>query len=276
MPHFLALHVPGGRRQEREFGSTAEVELLNASIGMSLESFHFGSIPLFQTKEAMSLTSVVVAAKTKHTATVVWLHGLGDTGSGWSFLANELSALFPYVKWVLPNAPMKPISMNGGFAMPAWFDLSGLDKSSLANEDEKGLLSSMTSVNKFIRDEVDSGIPANRIVLGGFSQGCALTLLTGLSSEYKLGGIVGCSGWLPLSSKFPGMESDANKKTPILMCHGDSDPVVKPQYGKDSAEKLKTMGYYITLKTYRGLVHSANEEELRDIAQFLQKTIPSI
>lgn len=104
MPHFLALHVPGGRRQEREFGSTAEVELLNASIGMSLESFHFGSIPLFQTKEAMSLTSVVVAAKTKHTATVVWLHGLGDTGSGWSFLANELSALFPYVKWVLPNA----------------------------------------------------------------------------------------------------------------------------------------------------------------------------
>lgn len=72
------------------------------------------------------------------------------------------------------------------------------------------------------------------------------------------------------------MESDANKKTPILMCHGDSDPVVKPQYGRDSAEKLKTMGYDITLKTYRGLVHSANEEELRDIAQFLQKTIPSI
>ncbi|CAO3622316.1 unnamed protein product [Mucor hiemalis] len=166
--------------------------------------------------------------------------------------------------------------MNGGYPMPAWFDLSGLDKSSLANEDEKGLLSSMTSVNKFIRDEVDNGIPANRIVLGGFSQGCALTLLTGLSSEYKLGGIVGCSGWLPLSSKFPGMESDANKKTSILMCHGENDPVVKPQYGRDSAEKLKTMGYDITLKTYPGLVHSANEQEIRDIAQFLQKTIPSI
>ncbi|KAL0581414.1 hypothetical protein ABG067_008455, partial [Albugo candida] len=81
--------------------------------------------------------------------------------------------------------------MNGGYPMPAWFDLSGLDKSSLKNEDEKGLLSSMTSVNQIIRDEVDNGIPANRIILGGFSQGCALSLLTGLSSEYKLAGIIG-------------------------------------------------------------------------------------
>lgn len=131
-------------------------------------------------------------------------------------------------------------------------------------------------VSRIIRDEVDNGIPANRIIVGGFSQGCVLALLSGLTSEYKLAGIIGCSGWLGLSTKFPGIGSDANKKTPILMCHGDADPVVKPEYGFESAEKLKSMGYDITRKTYPGLPHSANEEEIRDIAQFLQKTIPAI
>lgn len=175
--------------------------------------------------------------------------------------------------------------------------MSGLDKFSLKDEDEKGMLTSVTSgtklrytqkdlqsthvinyiiVSRIIRDEVDNGIPANRIIVGGFSQGCVLALLSGLTSEYKLAGIIGCSGWLGLSTKFPGIGSDANKKTPILMCHGDADPVVKPEYGFESAEKLKSMGYDITRKTYPGLPHSANEEEIRDIAQFLQKTIPAI
>ncbi|CAO3626759.1 unnamed protein product [Mucor fragilis] len=224
----------------------------------------------------MSLTSVVVAAKTKQTATVLWCHGLGDTGAGWSFLAEQLSPLFPHVKWILPNAPVKPVSLNGGYPMPAWFDLSGLDKFSLKDEDEKGMLASVTSVSRIIRDEVDNGIPANRIIVGGFSQGCVLALLTGLTSEYKLAGIVGCSGWLGLSAKFPSIASDANRKTPLLMCHGDADPVVKPEYGFESADKLQQMGYNVTRKVYPGLPHSANEEEIRDIAQFLQKTIPPI
>ncbi|KAI7865202.1 Phospholipase/carboxylesterase/thioesterase [Mucor mucedo] len=224
----------------------------------------------------MSLTAVVVAAKTKHTATVLWFHGLGDTGSGWSFLAEELSTLFPYVKWILPNAPVRPIALNGGYPMPAWFDLSGLDKFSLKNEDEAGMLSSISLANKIISKEVDNGIPANRIIVGGFSQGCVLSLLTGLTSEYKLAGIVGCSGSLGLSSKFPAMASDANRKTPILMCHGDEDPVVKPIYGQESAEKLQSMGYNVTRKTYPGLVHSANDKEIIDIAEFLKTTIPPI
>ncbi|KAI9252739.1 Phospholipase/carboxylesterase/thioesterase [Helicostylum pulchrum] len=224
----------------------------------------------------MSLTSVIVAAKTKQTATVFWFHGLGDTGAGWSFLAEELSTLFPYVKWILPNAPVRSVSLNGGYPMPAWFDISGLDKSSFKNEDEQGMLNSLASVNRIIRDEVDNGIPANRIIVGGFSQGCVVSLLTGLTSEYKLGGIIGCSGWLGMSKKFPAMGSDANKKTPILMCHGDNDPVVKPEYGRESAEKLESLGYDVTRKTYPGLVHSANDKEIRDIAEFLQKTIPAI
>ncbi|KAG0873070.1 hypothetical protein G6F35_006866 [Rhizopus arrhizus] len=170
---------------------------------------------------------------------------------------------------------LKPITWNGGYPMPAWFDISGIDRQSLKSEDETGMLASITSVNRLIRDEVDNGIPPNRIIVGGFSQGCVLSLLTGLTSEYKFGGIIGCSGWLGLSQKIATMASEANKQTPILMCHGDEDPVVKYEYGKASAEQLQSLNYNVTFKTYRGLTHSANAQELGDIAQFLQKTIPS-
>ncbi|CAO3674154.1 unnamed protein product [Rhizopus stolonifer] len=156
----------------------------------------------------------------------------------------------------------------------AWFDIAGLDRASIKAEDEKGMLSSITSVNRIIRKEVDDGIPANRIVIGGFSQGCVLSLLTGLTSEYKLAAIVGCSGWLGLSDKIASMASDANRETPILMCHGDSDPVVKPEYGKESADKLKSLNYPLTFKTYPGLTHSASPQEIADIAEFLKKVIP--
>ncbi|KAI7902766.1 Phospholipase/carboxylesterase/thioesterase [Cokeromyces recurvatus] len=222
----------------------------------------------------MVFPSIIVSAKTKQTATVLWLHGLGDTGAGWSFLAEELSSLFPYIKWIFPNAPIKPVTLNNGYPMPAWFDITGLDKSHLKQEDEKGMLDSVASMNQIIRDEVNSGIPSNRIIVGGFSQGCVLSLLTGLTSEYKLGAIIGCSGWLGLSSKFSSLASEANKNTPILMCHGDNDPVVLPQYGKESAELLQTLGYNVTRKTYPGLPHSANDTEIRDIAEFIKKHIP--
>ncbi|KAI8979184.1 Phospholipase/carboxylesterase/thioesterase [Mycotypha africana] len=224
----------------------------------------------------MSLTSIVIAAKAKQTATVLWMHGLGDSGAGWSFLAQELQTTFPYVKWILPNAPIKPVTLNNGYPMPAWFDIASLERSEVTVEDEQGMLSSVASVSRIIRDEVDNGIPANRIVVGGFSQGCVLSLLTGLTSEYKLAGIIGCSGWLGLASKFPAMAADANKKTPILMCHGDLDNVVKPEYSKESAEKLQSLGYDITRKTYPGLQHSANEKELLDIRDFLKKVIPAV
>ncbi|KAI7874631.1 Phospholipase/carboxylesterase [Lichtheimia hyalospora FSU 10163] len=224
---------------------------------------------------ATSLTSVIVGAKAKHTATVFWFHGLGDSGAGWSFLADELSNMFPHVKWILPNAPMIPITINQGMRMPGWFDLSGLDRSIAQNQDEKGMLSSMTSINALIRNEVDSGIPSERIVIGGFSQGCVMSLLTGLTSEYKFGGVVGCSGWLGMHEKFASMASDANKKTPILMCHGDADPVVDYNIGKESATFLEKLGYDIKFKTYSGLVHSASPQELADIASFLKERLPS-
>ncbi|KAI8146755.1 Phospholipase/carboxylesterase/thioesterase [Fennellomyces sp. T-0311] len=223
-----------------------------------------------------SLTSVIVGAKAKHTATVFWFHGLGDSGAGWSFLAEELSSMFPHVKWVLPNAPMMPITLNQGMRMPAWFDLNGLDRSIAANQDQKGILASMAALNGLIRKEVEEGIPSDRIVVGGFSQGCVLSLLVGLTSEYKFGGVIGCSGWLALADKFPAMASEANKKTPVLMCHGDADPIVQYTFGKESASILEKLGYNIKFNTYRGLVHSASPEELGDIASFIKDRLPPV
>ncbi|ORX48217.1 Phospholipase/carboxylesterase [Hesseltinella vesiculosa] len=222
---------------------------------------------------ASNLTSVIIGAKGKHTATVVFLHGLGDSGHGWSFLASELGSVFPHIKWILPNAPEKPITLNGGFRMPAWFDLTGLDKSSLADEDEKGMLSSLASVNKVIQAEVDSGIPSERIIVGGFSQGGVMALLTGLTSERKFGGIIACSTWLGMAEKMKTMGAEANKKTPILMCHGDADPVVRYQFGEESANKLKSYGYSVNFKTYPGMPHSACPDEIQEIAMFIKKYV---
>ncbi|KAI9306453.1 Phospholipase/carboxylesterase/thioesterase [Cunninghamella echinulata] len=219
---------------------------------------------------ASHLTSLIVNSRSKHTATVVFLHGLGDSGAGWSFLAEELSNIFPYIKWVLPNAPSRPITLNGGYKMPGWFDITGLDKSSLNDEDEKGMLDSLTSINQIIRQEVENGIPSERIIVGGFSQGGVMSLLTGLTSEYKFGGVIGCSCWLALAEKMKTMGSEANKKTPVLMCHGTADNVVQYQFGKESSEALKNYGYDVTFKSYSGLAHSASPQELRDISDFIK------
>ncbi|KAL0078122.1 Phospholipase/carboxylesterase/thioesterase [Phycomyces blakesleeanus] len=223
-----------------------------------------------------ALSSVIINASTKQTATVVWMHGLGDSGAGWSFLAEQLSGLFPYVKWILPNAPSIPVTLNGGMSMPAWFDIKELGRKNATSEDRDGMLQSVTTINKILRDEVDKGIPANRIVLGGFSQGSVMSLLAGLTSEYKLAAIIGCSGWLPMPDRIQNMASDANKKTPILMCHGDADPVVNYTFGKESAERLQQLKYDVEFKTYHNLGHSAAPQELLDISSFLKKNIPSV
>ncbi|KAI8339652.1 Phospholipase/carboxylesterase/thioesterase [Chlamydoabsidia padenii] len=221
-----------------------------------------------------SLTSVVVGAKAKHTGTVIFLHGLGDSGHGWSFLAEEISRQVPHIKWILPNAPARPITLNAGYQMPGWFDLTGLDKSSLKDEDQKGMLASVSSVNQIIRQEVENGIPANRIIIGGFSQGGVMSLLTGLTSEYKFAGVIACSCWLAMADKMKSMGSDANRKTPILMCHGDADSVVQFQFGEESADRLKSYGYDVTFKKYHGLAHSADPVEIQDITAFIKSRIP--
>ncbi|KAI1097725.1 Phospholipase/carboxylesterase/thioesterase [Jackrogersella minutella] len=143
-------------------------------------------------------------------------------------------------------------------------------------QDEKGILLSRDYFHGLIQAEIDSGIPASRVVLGGFSQGGAISLFAGLTAKVKLSGIVALSSYVVLDSKFPSFvkENDHNHKTPILMCHGDEDPVVPTNFGKMSYEMLKSQGFDITFKLYPGMAHSACVEELDEVEAFLRARLP--
>lgn len=151
-----------------------------------------------------ALEFLTVLPTAKHTASVIVLHGLGDSGHGWKPVAQMLAKdpKLAHIKWILPHAHKTPVTLNMGMNMPSWFDITSLELDSVGGEDSKGMLASSVLVNRIITAEVDeANISADRIVLGGFSQGAALSLLTGLTSERRLGGIFALSGWLPLNGK---------------------------------------------------------------------------
>ncbi|KAI3330606.1 phospholipase/Carboxylesterase [Ustulina deusta] len=221
------------------------------------------------------------AASAKHTATVIFLHGLGDTGFGWASAVESWvrRGKLNEVKWVLPHAPRMPITAADGMSMPGWFDLAALNggiEDIRGRQDEPGLLRTRDYVNSLIQAEIDAGIPTNRIVLGGFSQGGAMALLTGLTAKVKLGGVVGLSCWLPLDSKFPSLvqESDLNHETPVYMAHGTADHVVPTPLGQMSFEALKNQNFPVTMKMYPGMAHSACQEELDEVEAFLHSRLP--
>ncbi|KAJ3409901.1 hypothetical protein HDU80_007916 [Chytriomyces hyalinus] len=251
----------------------------------------------------MSLQSIVVQATKPHTATVIFLHGLGDSGHGWSQLGETLSPMFPHVKFIFPNAPSIPITLNGGYRMPGWYDIMSLDPKT-RKEDESGMLQTVEIINKLLTEEISGGIKSKRIVLGGFSQGgtttklpltksclahtspplllknlvsdhlfhkgSAMSLLTSIKTDIKLGGIVGLSGYLPLADKAVESATSANQWTPYFMGHGDVDEVVAFEWGRMSADKLKeSMGRQVTFKTYKGMGHSYCNQEVSDLAKFL-------
>ncbi|XP_076282596.1 acyl-protein thioesterase 2-like isoform X1 [Lasioglossum baleicum] len=215
-----------------------------------------------------SMSPVVIAATAKHTATLIFFHGLGDTGHGW---ASPLSAIrSPHVKVICPTAPKQPVTLNYGLQMPSWFDLQTLDPS--GPEDTAGIKKAAGMVHSLIAGEVAAGIPTKRIVLGGFSQGGALALYSALTFPEPLAGVVALSCWLPLHQKFPG-EAVGNKNTPLLQCHGDCDPIVPYKWGQMTASYLKQFMTQTEFKTYRGLMHTFCEEETSDMKKFLEKVI---
>ncbi|CAN8100571.1 unnamed protein product [Discula destructiva] len=224
---------------------------------------------------------VFPAVKT-HTATVIFSHGLGDTGHGWaSGVENwRRRERLDEVKFILPHAPTIPITCNGGFRMPGWFDIKVLDggvETMRENEDAEGIKASAEYLSGLIQQEIDAGIPADRIVLGGFSQGGAMSLYTGLMAKVKIAGIVSLSGWLLLSKTFRealNAGPKMNENTPIFMGQGDSDPLVKPELSLLSYQVLNTIGLNVTHKLYPGLGHSAALEELDDVERFLQEKLP--
>jgi len=218
----------------------------------------------------MSAAPVVVPAAGKHTATLIFLHGLGDTGHGW---AASLAAIKPpHVKVICPTASRMPVSLNGGLQMPSWFDLKSLDPKDA--EDEAGIKAAKTRIESIIHSEVVQGIAPKRIVIGGFSQGGALALYTGLSGTHDLGGIIALSAWLPLNRQFSSWGK--HKTIPILQCHGDSDPLVLYAFGFATSTFLKNHCGKFTFKTYPGLGHSSSDAEMDDAKEFLNNVLPKV
>ncbi|KAI9817468.1 MAG: hypothetical protein M1827_001078 [Pycnora praestabilis] len=221
--------------------------------------------------------ALVVPALKKHTATVIMAHGLGDSGAGWVGLAENWRrrGKFEEVAFIFPNAPNIPITVNFGMKMPGWYDITTFDELAQAH-DEPGILSSRNYFNTLISGETSKGIPSSRIVLGGFSQGGAISLFTGLTCPQKLGGIFGLSSYLLMHTTLKTYvpKDNPNKETPIFMGHGDVDPLVKPEWGRRTAEALKEWGWTVDLKMYPGLAHSADPKEIDDLEAYLMARLP--
>jgi phospholipase/carboxylesterase len=204
-------------------------------------------------------------------ATVLIMHGLGADGNDFVPIAKELDlAQAGPVRFVFPHAPVIPVTINNGFRMRAWYDILGLGGAS--REDEAGLRSSMAEVEKLLEREKQRGMPAHRIVLAGFSQGCAMALMTGVRHKERLAGIAGLSGYLPLAETTARERNDANALTPIFMGHGQHDDIVDIARGKASRDALRGLGYEVEWHDYP-MAHSVCMEEIEDLGRWLAKAL---
>lgn len=202
---------------------------------------------------------------------VIVLHGLGADGNDFVPVAQELDlAAAGPVRFVFPNAPVMPVTINGGWRMRAWYDVLAGDLRQ--RQDEQGLRRSQAQIEEVIAREKERGTPANRIVLAGFSQGCAMALLTGLRHAERLAGILGMSGYLPLAEVTERERTDANRLTPIFLAHGTADPIVPLEASEMSRDALAALGYDVEWHSYP-MPHSLCMEEMRDMNAWLLKVL---
>ena len=223
----------------------------------------------------MTLETIQIETAPHPTAAVIVLHGLGADGNDFVPIAQELNlSAIGAVRFVFPHAPIRPVSVNGGHEMRAWYDIYGaeLTPGGQKKEDEAGLRASQRAIEEVIAAQVASGIPASRIVLAGFSQGCAMTLMTGLRHADKLAGLVGLSGYLPLAAHTAAERSTANANTPIFLVHGRQDPVIALARATDSRDALVALGYPVEWHEYP-MPHSVCAQEVADWNAWLVKLL---
>jgi phospholipase/carboxylesterase len=204
-------------------------------------------------------------------ATVFILHGLGADGTDFLPFAEamDLRSLGP-VRYVFPRAPERPVTINGGQRMRAWYDILALGGQS--REDEHGLRESFAQVHALLDTEIARGMSPSRIVLGGFSQGCAVTLGAGLRYGQRLAGLFGLSGYLPLASTLPAERHAANARTPVLIAHGTRDPMVEVSRGRAGHDALLAQGQPVEWHDYP-MEHSVCIEEVQEVQAFLTRVL---
>jgi phospholipase/carboxylesterase len=200
------------------------------------------------------------------TYSIIWLHGLGANGSDFVPIVDEIK--LPHaVRYIFPHAPKRPVTVNGGFIMPAWYDIRTDDINE--GQDAKGIRESQHAVEALIAQEIAAGIAPPNIFLAGFSQGGAIALHCGLRSAQRLGGILALSTYLPLAETVAAEAHPSATATPIFMAHGRSDPIVPYALGKASLERLTALGYRVEWHEY-AMPHTVCMEEVEAIEGWLQ------
>ncbi len=219
----------------------------------------------------MTLETVEVEPQRPADAAVLLLHGLGADGHDFEPVARQVG-LGPRhaLRWVFPHAPVRPVTINRGFRMRAWYDIASLDGRA---EDETGIGESAAAVRALLEREKQRGVPADRIVLAGFSQGGALALHTGLREPARLAGLIALSCYLPLASKLAQQAHPANAAIPIFMAHGSYDPVVPFAFGERSRDALRARGYDVEWHAYP-MPHSVCPEEIAELRDWLLRVLP--
>ncbi len=204
-------------------------------------------------------------------ASVIWLHGLGADARDFEPIVPELRLPAELgIRFVFPNAPIRPITVNGGMQMRGWYDVLSMDLP--RQEDPEGVYASEQAIKVLLEREKGRGIPTGRIVLAGFSQGGAIALHTGLRYPEQLAGILALSCYLPLNNRLNAERSSANQNTPLFIAHGDFDAVIPMRYGQQSAELIESLGYSVKWQDY-DMGHEVCWQEIRDIAEWLTQAL---
>jgi phospholipase/carboxylesterase len=216
-----------------------------------------------------SLETVTVETGPNPTFSIIWMHGLGADGHDFEPLVPELlDKSMPVIRFVFPHAHVRPVTINNGYEMRAWYDIIGIDKRS--TEDFAGITASAKAVGDLIKQENERGIASDRIVIAGFSQGGAMALHIGTRHADKLAGVIALSCYLPLSGELGTARSASNQSTPIFMAHGTQDPVVPYPLGDESRRLLESTGYAVEWHAYP-MPHGLCEPEVADLRAWLKR-----
>lgn len=208
---------------------------------------------------------IIIEPAVKARSAIIWLHGLGADAHDFEGIVPLLPTTSAAIRMVFPNAPERPVTINGGMMMRAWYDIS---ETTLRNADQVGIAQSNQTIQQLIDAQMTAGIAADKIIVAGFSQGGAIALHAGLRCQHRLAGIIGLSCYILEREKHHEQINQANQKTPIWMGHGEHDPVVPYQLGKGSAEFLTTAGQSVTFVSYP-MQHEVSMPEIEALSQWI-------
>jgi phospholipase/carboxylesterase len=219
------------------------------------------------------LDTIEIESMPNPTASIIWMHGLGADANDFVPMVKELDLReCPAIRFVFPNAPMIPVTLNNGYVMRAWYDIAAAGTDINKREDAIGLRQSQKQIEQLIAKENARGIPSDRIILAGFSQGCAMSLQVALRYHEKLAGVMCLSGYVPLSNMLAEERHAANQDISIFMVHGTADPVIPVKRAEESRDLLKSLGYTVEWHDY-WMQHSLCAQEVTDIGNWLRKTL---